>query len=875
MNMKSAARKADSHICPQTTTNHTPHVGGIITSGSGNIFINNKPAARVTDITTCADNSIGAITSGSNVVTFNGKPAARKTSLTTHGGVITAGSSNVFISNTGNPVIFGDNGIITIGNHGKIFLGGATINSTPEKPILAEYQTTLTRLRKNSLIQPHLGTLIIKFITDYDEYTKKSPATNIEQTDLVITYTDDKQRPKAITQKLSQAKITIKHFDLTQNFLLQTQQLLIAINNHPIKPNPEIIVSGLTNAEISNLKSITQNTRTIYITVLSSPVIINLRDKQTNNKILTATQLNYFKKKGNNATIFIHGFNIPTGKYAQYKLANQLAQEMSVLPRNSLYEFNSTTKLDTKQLYATICQHKNLTYPIANLAKNIPHNITPYLNPLHITPIKIVGISFILKLNNYTDYLEEIANGTGAYNWFNHMEDNLNRATNQFNGTDYRTFTRLINISWPGNPNLPINYMEAINNATKLGIQLLPLIKQLENANITINIFAHSAGNVLLLKLLDLLGKQNRSSISHAFLWEPAVPNSALANSPLNNKHDRAMYYYPNAHKAATKFIILYSKCDNILGSKICNVIDTYRTMQAKLMDPTAGFEIALTIGIINCIDAFNPPNRFNSVYNLANMFEKPFSYFLNSPQHCETFYQQWIAPQRNHQYRRNGEICSFISDFYLQIKTVKYDYPKLFAQLYIMFLTVKQGNMNNVWPLQKQLIRDFLKERRLKKTSQAYTNQAENTELHTSVKQAARTANWDEISTTTFIAMLNETATQIADLYHKEADNFRHQITKNLTDQIICCIVTIVISVLVSTNVKVAPAMGYAGPDEATKKLLHNKLQLVPQQDKYQHELLNSHSAMKMPTIQLMKKVYQQDIWRQNQEFKFGNYSH
>ena len=128
------------------------------------------------------------------------------------------------------------------------------------------------------------------------------------------------------------------------------------------------------------------------------------------------------------------------------------------------------------------------------------------------------------------------------------MEDNFNRATKQFDHSDYRSFTRFINIFWPGDIDSPLNYMEAVTNANKTGKQLIPLIQQLQQANITINVVAHSAGNIALLKLMNILGKQKLPPLDHVFLWEPAVPDDALSNiTQKNNKN----YNYPYAYQAA------------------------------------------------------------------------------------------------------------------------------------------------------------------------------------------------------------------------------------------------------------------------------------------------------------------------------------
>ncbi len=98
---KPAARLGDNHICPKVTAK-VPHVGGPVIAGSSNVFINGMPAARKGDRMIC----IGppdSIDKGSASVAINGKPAARMGDKSAHGGVLVAGSPNVFIGDSAGP----------------------------------------------------------------------------------------------------------------------------------------------------------------------------------------------------------------------------------------------------------------------------------------------------------------------------------------------------------------------------------------------------------------------------------------------------------------------------------------------------------------------------------------------------------------------------------------------------------------------------------------------------------------------------------------------------------------------------------------------------------------------------------------------------
>ncbi|MFT2789727.1 RHS repeat-associated core domain-containing protein [Serratia sp. T13T92] len=71
---------------------------GTIITGSGNVFINDKPAAVATLSTVACDkDKVQQVAQGSSSVFINGQPAARKSDKTTCDATILAGSSNVFI----------------------------------------------------------------------------------------------------------------------------------------------------------------------------------------------------------------------------------------------------------------------------------------------------------------------------------------------------------------------------------------------------------------------------------------------------------------------------------------------------------------------------------------------------------------------------------------------------------------------------------------------------------------------------------------------------------------------------------------------------------------------------------------------------------
>ena len=95
MTGKPAATVGDNHTCLMCSGT-VPHIGGPITQGSPNVFINDKPVATIGSICTC----IGppdTIVTGNPTVLINGKAIACVGDMTAHGGIIISGSSNVII----------------------------------------------------------------------------------------------------------------------------------------------------------------------------------------------------------------------------------------------------------------------------------------------------------------------------------------------------------------------------------------------------------------------------------------------------------------------------------------------------------------------------------------------------------------------------------------------------------------------------------------------------------------------------------------------------------------------------------------------------------------------------------------------------------
>lgn len=276
-------------------------------------------------------------------------------------------------------------------------------------------------------------------------------------------------------------------------------------------------------------------------TQLAPPVVVNAREDRSTTSdpsardLLRADELLYFRENGNNATIFIHGFNVPFGGFARHA-------ELRNWHHDILREQTTPMHLAYGNTTATIYRDREML----DRQYGRWHERYP-------------GLYQAIDLENL--------NGGGAHNWFLHMEDNLNRATGQFDRRDYRQFTRMIHLAWSGDV-FALDYMAAEANANQAGFVLAGVIDQLVGEGIAVNVIAHSLGGRVLLVAMNLLGQMPRRQecIAHAFLWQPAVPDTALSNDPGKDTSVLRNWTFTHAHRAAKKIVVLHSNRDNILG---------------------------------------------------------------------------------------------------------------------------------------------------------------------------------------------------------------------------------------------------------------------------------------------------------------------
>ena len=95
--MPPAARVSDMHVCPLINPGGAPHAGGpIVGPGAATVLIGGLPAARATDMATCAGPP-DVLVPGSATVLIAGQPAVRLGDTTAHGGTVVAGLPTVLI----------------------------------------------------------------------------------------------------------------------------------------------------------------------------------------------------------------------------------------------------------------------------------------------------------------------------------------------------------------------------------------------------------------------------------------------------------------------------------------------------------------------------------------------------------------------------------------------------------------------------------------------------------------------------------------------------------------------------------------------------------------------------------------------------------
>lgn len=314
---------------------------------------------------------------------------------------------------------------------------------------------------------------------------------------------------------------------------------------------------------VKNIKIKAQQDNDLTLPRLMPPVIFDLHQAQWIGNDIALEQENqqarahlhdeevqYFNDNGNNALVFIHGFNVDYGEFTPHIEFSQI--------RAPKYPVTGLANIPW-------LSHKTLPETLATVYRDAQslHEQFPQFEKYLI--------------QDFLDKKQIPINGTGVHEWITHLENTLNRAAG-FDGQDYQNFTRCIFIAWPGNPQSASDYMDAVQESIRMGPIVAKVLTNIKKQcpNLKLHLMAHSQGNGVLVHALNQIGMTQPNLIEHAFFWQAAIPNDALSNKGhpghslskqvLYQKQQQDPWFCPFAHKGAKQFTVLFSKNDNVLG---------------------------------------------------------------------------------------------------------------------------------------------------------------------------------------------------------------------------------------------------------------------------------------------------------------------
>ena len=314
--------------------------------------------------------------------------------------------------------------------------------------------------------------------------------------------------------------------------------------------------SDLQTVNASQNPDVKAGHKMLLVETLPEALFIDLR--QPVSKDYLDTVITYFQTHGNNAVIFIHGFNVEAGNYVE-QIPGFKTETVWVQERNDATTAEQLFPKDSKS-DRTLC----ITTDMLNQA--FPDSVNPQGNDI-TQEIKVnsQGARLWAASDDTCDDANSVLNGNAAHLWAVHMEHNLNVATGQFKpGQDYTKYTRILPIAWQGDLGVT-GYMDSELTANAAGIPLASVLNDLISAGIEVNIIAHSMGNrVMMTALEELATKYPGKKINHAFSWDAALPETALSNDPLQDKSARNNCHFPHAMEALNKITVLYSNNDTM-----------------------------------------------------------------------------------------------------------------------------------------------------------------------------------------------------------------------------------------------------------------------------------------------------------------------
>ena len=593
------------------------HKGGPILQGSSDVTIGGKPAARVGDKAHCRL-STDQLKQGHDNLYINGKLAVCVNHKTKHGGKVKEGVSNTS--------------------------AGYDPNLIPKTALQSERYAIKLLFQMNAY--PEIKVLFHQFglAKNDDEKFSKS-------------YVINSKDGESIAEGIAGGKIDC----YLQPYPRQLD--IVAVNGNYQIPYYKTSLDAPTNpVNNDNFDS----DHTFVCDVLWPLVVHDIRqedrninsEKPSTNKsedeieqvksyFKTSTQdYDYFVKNGNNVTVFIHGYNVPLGEFTkeisgfENVLQEKLEEAKFSGTMGSIAAANDANKeAPGMGLKANTVGYYSTIYRDAKILEGQ----TKFSLPAKYVQKSDDGLQYITVADSDVSGGKLFLNGTGARNWAINMENNLNKVASSSVYTSpeyYKKYTRLLHVTWTGNPSSPLDYMQAAGEDAFDPIavgELKQLFLDLKAKGLTVNVVAHSLGNAILIAALNELGKEGKS-VDHVFMWEAAVPNDVFAR-PKPKKGRKDPWYLPNLVDGADKFTVLYSNNDNILGE-----IPESDSNGVQINSGVKQIDINKSKPLTELVPAYLTTKLgLTSIYHFAMWAGCPLSAMWNLEK-LQELYQSWLA---------------------------------------------------------------------------------------------------------------------------------------------------------------------------------------------------------------------------------------
>ncbi len=285
-----------------------------------------------------------------------------------------------------------------------------------------------------------------------------------------------------------------------------------------------------------------------------------LREEVSEEKdLLTVEQIQQLQLSGNNATIFIHGYNVPMGEMGSFGDAEDWGKKppssQRLIESQRQKPFLHHTVEETEAIL--LGRKKLVQQKIGEIKKEYAGYLRGYPK---ISDEKIIKV------------INKQVNGTGTYHWLTLAESYLNRAAANLDDsapiTDWEKYNRIIGVAWTGDASAR-EFFKSILNGNLAARRFAKILRQFIDAGITVNIITHSLGARVALGAMNILGDfagQYDGKVDNVFLWEPAVADNALTNDRSADKGPLKETVFPFAYKVAKHISVLYSNNDGVLG---------------------------------------------------------------------------------------------------------------------------------------------------------------------------------------------------------------------------------------------------------------------------------------------------------------------